>query len=76
MMDHFQGQKQRLQRSTAFVVRSQLARTQSLMKAIQQQVSMVNPNVPLANSDTLGNLYTQSMARTSFTLVMLCVSGE
>jgi len=75
MMDHFQGQKQRLQRSTVFVVRSQLAGTQSLMKAIQQQVSMVNPNVPLANSDTLGNLYAQSMARTSFTLVMLCVSG-
>ncbi|MEA2261581.1 MAG: putative transport system permease protein [Acidobacteriaceae bacterium] len=75
MMDHFTGQKQRLQRSTVFVVRSQLAGTQSLMKAIQQQVSMVNPNVPLANSDTLGNLYTQSMARTSFTLVMLCVSG-
>ena len=75
MMDHFQGQKQRLQRSTVFVVRSQLAGTQSLMKAIQQKVSMVNPNVPLANSDTLGNLYTQSMARTSFTLVMLCVSG-
>jgi predicted permease len=75
MMDHFTRQKQWLQRSTVFVVRSQLAGTQSLMKAIQQQVSMVNPNVPMANSDTLGNLYTQSMARTSFTLVMLCVSG-
>jgi ABC-type antimicrobial peptide transport system permease subunit len=36
---------------------------------------MVNPNVPLANSETLGDLYTQSMARTAFTLVMLCISG-
>ena len=54
MMDHFTGQKQRLQRATVFVVRSQLAGTQSLMKAIEQQVSMVNPNVPLANSETLG----------------------
>jgi predicted permease len=75
MMDHFAGHEQRLQRATVFVVRSQLAGTQSLMKAIQQQVSMVNPNVPLANDETLGDLYTQSMARTSFTLVMLCVSG-
>ena len=75
MMDHFAGHEQRLQRATVFVVRSQLAGTQSLMKAIQQQVWMVNPNVPLANSETLGDLYTQSMARTSFTLVMLCVSG-
>ena len=74
MTDHFRP-KQRLQRATVFVVRSQLAGTQSLMKAIQQQVSMVNPNVPMANSETLGDLYTQSMARTSFTLVMLCVSG-
>ena len=75
MMDNFQGQKERLQRSTVFVLRSQLAGTQSLMKAIEQQVSMVNSNVPLANSETLGDLYTQSMARTTFTLVVLCVSG-
>ena len=75
MMDHFAGHGQRLQRATVFVLRSQLAGTQSLMKAIQQQVSMVNPDVPLANIETLGDLYTQSMARTSFTLVMLCVSG-
>jgi predicted permease len=75
MMDYFAGQKQKLQRATVFVVRSQLANSQSLMKAIQQQVWMVNPNVPLANSETLGDLYAISMARTSFTLVMLCVSG-
>jgi predicted permease len=75
MMDYFAGHKERLQRATVFVVRSQLAGTQSLMKAIQQQVWMVNPNVPLANGETLGDVYTKSMARTSFTLVMLCVSG-
>jgi predicted permease len=75
MMDNFAGHEQRLQRATVFVVRSQLAGTQSLMKAIQQHVWMVNPDVPLANNETLGDLYRQSMARTSFTLVMLCVSG-
>jgi predicted permease len=75
MMDNFTGQKQRLQRATVFVVRSQLAGTRALMKTIEQQVSMVNPTVPLANSQTLGDLYTKSMARTTFTLVMLCVSG-
>ncbi|HXW92944.1 MAG TPA: ABC transporter permease [Terriglobales bacterium] len=74
MMDHFGGHT-RLQRATVFVVRSQLAGSQSLMKAIQQQVWMVNPNVPLANSETLGDLYTKSIARTTFTLVMLCVSA-
>ena len=33
------------------------------------------PNLPLADATTLGVLYTKSMARTSFTLVMLCVAG-
>jgi len=75
LMDNFADHKQRLQRATVFVVRSQFAGTQSLMSSIQQQVSKVNPSVPLANSETLGDLYTQSMARTTFTLVMLCVSG-
>jgi predicted permease len=75
VMDNFAGHEQRLQRATIFVVRSQLAGTQSLMKAIEQQVALVNPNVPLANSETLGDLYAHSMARTTFTLVMLCVSG-
>lgn len=75
MMDYFAGQKQKLQRATVFVVRSQLAGSRSLMKAIQQKVWMVNPNVPLANSETMGDLYAKSMARTSFALVMLCISG-
>jgi len=31
--------------------------------------------LPLANTTTIGALYTKSMARTSFTLVMLCIAG-
>lgn len=75
LMDNFAGQKQKLQRATVFVVRSQFTGMQSLMKAIQQQVWSVNPNVALANSETLGDLYAKSMARTTFALVMLCISG-
>ena len=45
------------------------------MKEIQQQVWSIDADVPLANPATLGELYTKSMARTSFTLVMLCVAG-
>jgi predicted permease len=75
MMDYFAGREQRLQRPIVFTIRSPVAGSQSLMKAVQQQVWLVNPNVPLANSRTLGQLYTKSIARTSFTLVMLCISG-
>jgi ABC-type antimicrobial peptide transport system permease subunit len=45
------------------------------MKEVQQQVWSINPDVPLANPTTGAELYTKSMARTSFTLVMLCVAG-
>jgi len=33
-------------------------------------------DMPLADPTTVGDLYTKSMARTSFTLVMLCVAGS
>ena len=35
----------------------------------------MNPNLPLADVHTLGFFYTRSMARTSFTLIMLAVAG-
>jgi len=36
----------------------------------------VNANLPLAQVRTLGEVYNQSMARTSFTLVMLAIAGS
>jgi hypothetical protein len=36
----------------------------------------VDRDLPLANTTTVGALYTKSMARTSFTVVMLCVAGS
>ena len=59
----------------AFVIRSPRAGSQAFMNEVQQRVWSVDPEVPLANVTTLGELYTKSMARTSFTLVMLCVAG-
>jgi putative ABC transport system permease protein len=35
----------------------------------------VNPNLPLANVRTLQDIYDASLARTSFTLVMLAIAG-
>ena len=75
LMSRFEGQDQNLHRGIAFVVRSTRAGSQTLMNEVQKKVWSVNPDVPLANAATLGELYTKSMARTSFTLVMLCVAG-
>jgi ABC-type antimicrobial peptide transport system permease subunit len=46
------------------------------MKEVQQMVWAVDSDLPLSEATTLGELYTKSMARTSFTLVMLCVAGS
>jgi predicted permease len=76
MLDRFDGQKEMLQRGIAFIIRSPRAGSQVFMKEVQQRVWSVDPDVPLADVSTLGELYTKSMARTSFTLVMLCVAGS
>jgi predicted permease len=75
MMSNFEGQKAELRRGVAYVVRSPRAGSQNFMKEVQEQVWSVNSSVPLADPTTVGELYTKSMARTSFTLVMLCVAG-
>ena len=75
MMDGFEGQKTQLRRGVAFSIRTTRAGSQAFMNEVQQQVWSVNSAVPLADPTTLGELYTKSMARTSFTLVLLCVAG-
>jgi predicted permease len=76
MLDRFEGVKQTLRRNVAFTLRSPRAGSREFMNEVQQQVWSVNPDVPLAEVSTLGAFYTKSMARTSFTLVMLCVAGS
>ncbi len=75
MMDHFEGQKENLRRGIAFVIRSPRAGSEAFLNEVRQTAWSVDPNVPLANVHTLGYFYTRSMARTSFTLVMLGVAG-
>ena len=75
MMDRFEGQKEMLRRGVAFAIRSPRAGSESFLKEVRQTVWSVDANVPLAEVHTLGYFYTLSMARTSFTLVMLGVAG-
>ena len=71
----FEGQPESVRRSVTFVVRSSRAGSAAFMSQVQQAVWSVNGNLPLADPGTVSELYTKSMARTSFTLVMLCVAG-
>jgi predicted permease len=63
-------------RSVTFAIRSPRAGTEGLINEIRQAVWSVEPNLPLAEVNTLNDYYTRSMARTSFTLVMLAVAGS
>jgi len=63
------------ERAVTFVVHSDRAGTQSLRSEIQQAVRQVNGSLPVASMQTLGEFYNRSMARTSFTLVMLAIAG-
>lgn len=63
------------QRAMTFVVHSDRAGTASLRAEVQQAVWRVNGNLPVASMQTLGDIYGRSMARASFTLVMLAIAG-
>ena len=75
LLDHFEGTKQPVRRNLVFVIRTPRAGSRAFMQEVQQQVWSVDSSVPLSYASTLGRFYTKSMARTSFTLVMLCVAG-
>jgi predicted permease len=64
------------QRGVRFMIRSDRAGTQTLLNQVQQAVWSVNANLPVASPGTMEQLYSQSMARTSFTLVMLAIAGS
>jgi predicted permease len=75
MLDNFESDTTRVSRDVAFVLRTSRAGSESLLTEIRQAVWSVNPNLPLAQVHTVEYFYKKSMARTSFTLVMLGVAG-
>lgn len=62
-------------RNVTFVIRSDRAGTESFLNEVHQAVWAVNSNLPLASLRTMQEIYSQSLARTSFTLVMLGIAG-
>jgi predicted permease len=62
-------------RRITVAIRSERASTEGFLSEIGEAVRSVHANLPLAQVRTLGEVYDQSMARTSFTLVMLAIAG-
>src|SRR5262249_1065197 len=64
-----------VQRTLSYLVRSSRTGSPGFVSEIGQAVCAVNPNVPLASVRTVQEVYDKSLARTSFTLVMLAIAG-
>jgi hypothetical protein len=62
-------------RRVSIAIRTPRAGTESLLSEMREAVRSVSANLPLAQVRTLDEVYEQSMARTSFTLVMLAFAG-
>jgi ABC-type antimicrobial peptide transport system permease subunit len=75
IMNDFADDKVSVRRGLNYVVRSPRAGSQGLLKAVQEAVWSVNGNLPLADVTTLQAIYEKSLARTSFTLVLLAIAG-
>jgi putative ABC transport system permease protein len=75
MMDNFELNPVLVTRSAVFIIRTSRAGTQSFIEAAKQAIWSVDPNAPVFLVRTLREVYDQSMARTSFTLVLLAIAG-
>ena len=60
----------------AYAVRSTRVGVPGFVRELQQAVWSVNPNLPLANVRTLDEIQADSMARTSFAMVILAIAAS
>jgi ABC-type antimicrobial peptide transport system permease subunit len=75
MMDHFGDSAVSVTRFAVFLVPTKRAATENFLTEARQAIWSVDANLPVFRVRTLKDLYDQSMARTSFTLVMLAIAG-
>ncbi len=79
LVANFQGRpeiREFLLRNVTLSIRSPRGGSEGLMNDIRRAIWSVAPNLPLTNVNTLNYYSTRSMARYSFTLVMLAVAGS
>jgi predicted permease len=72
------GEQAELQyrRTMRYAIRSDRVGTAGFLPEVRDAIWSVNPNLPLADVQTVREFMVQSMARTSFTLVMLIIAAS
>ena len=63
-------------RATTFVVRSPQAGTEAFLRQVEQAVWANNPTLPVGATQTMQDVYERSLARPTFTLLMLGLAGS
>jgi len=76
VLDNFWDEKIMVFRNIAFAIRTPRLNSPTLLKEIQQAVWSVNGNLPVARVRTLAEIQSDSMAQTSFALVMLSIAAS
>jgi putative ABC transport system permease protein len=75
LMNNFRGNQVQVTRAGVFLVRTSRAGAESFLKEAREAIWSVDANLPVFQVQTVEDLNRQSMARTSFTLVMLAIAG-
>jgi predicted permease len=75
LIDNFWTEELFAARNQGYAIRTDRAGSPTLLKEIQQAVWSVNGNLPVAAVQTLSEIQADSMAQTSFALVMLAIAA-
>ncbi len=75
LQKNFESSEIFVARSVGLVIRTPRAGSAALLQDLQKAVASVNPSLPLADVKTLESVYDRSLARTSFTLVLLGIAA-
>jgi predicted permease len=71
----YRGTGKDVVRAVTFAIRSERAGTENFLKQVDEAIWSVNPNLAVASVHTMQDVYNKSMARSTFTLVMLGIAG-
>jgi ABC-type antimicrobial peptide transport system permease subunit len=75
VVDKLWNDQRMVYRTMAYAIRSARADSPTLLKEVQQAVWRVSPSVPVSSVQTLDDIRAESMAQTSFALVMLSIAA-
>jgi putative ABC transport system permease protein len=72
---NLEGEPVAVRRGVAFVIRTPRAASTTFLQELRQAIWSIDSSLPLAGVDTLQDLYEKSLGRTTFTLLLLAISG-